>query len=183
MDTEAPGYRRIRRLGTGSAATVWLVRSRDSGREYALKIFHRTAESPVAEADTDDGDTHDDAAHDDAAHDRVGHDRLHLLRHYADIGLVAAVVGKTIEAEPIVEMAEQPDVFLQRDVGAPSTATAAAAATTATAETTATAAWKTTLTWYWQGKAATVALDMKATGHIVVWIWLWAKIRSGVVQR
>src|SRR5437660_943346 len=66
-----------------------------------------------------------------AAHDRVGHDRLDLLRHHADIGLVTAVVAEAIEAEAAIEMAEQRNVVLERDVGSP-TATAHAAAHAAT---------------------------------------------------
>src|SRR5438876_5054187 len=31
-----------------------------------------------------------------AAHHRRGHDRLHFLRHHADMGLVAAVVGEAV---------------------------------------------------------------------------------------
>src|SRR5262249_60629074 len=38
-----------------------------------------------------------------AEHDRLLHHRLHLLRHDADVGCVAAVVSKSIEAKPIVE--------------------------------------------------------------------------------
>src|SRR5262249_39095634 len=61
------------------------------------------------------------------------HDRLHLLRHHADIGFVAADIAEAIEAEPVVEPAEQNDVVLERDIGPPAAATTAtAAATTAT---------------------------------------------------
>src|SRR5215475_16218705 len=72
------------------------------------------------------------------AHDRVRHDRLHLLRHHADIGLVAAVVAEAIEAEAVVEMAEQRDVVLERNIRPPSAATATAAAAAAAAEAAAT---------------------------------------------
>jgi CO/xanthine dehydrogenase Mo-binding subunit len=57
---------------------------------------------------------------------------LHLLRHHTDIGLVAAVIGKAIEADPIGQMAEKNDVVFQRDIGSPATATAATATATAT---------------------------------------------------
>src|ERR1700747_3596058 len=67
-----------------------------------------------------------------AAHHGVRHDRLHLLRDHADITRVAADVAEAIEAEPVGEMAEQHDVVLERDVGAP--ATTAAADSTATAD-------------------------------------------------
>src|SRR5215510_13135333 len=62
-----------------------------------------------------------------AAHNGAGHDRLHLLRHHADIGPVAAVVAEAIIAEAVVEMAEQ------HDVSSPPAAAAAAAAATASA--------------------------------------------------
>src|SRR5262245_57728255 len=75
-----------------------------------------------------------------ATHDRVRPDRLHLLRHHADIGAVAAGVAEAVEAEAIVEMAEQRDVVLERHIGAPAAAAAAAAATPATATEATTAA-------------------------------------------
>src|SRR5262245_13209543 len=68
-----------------------------------------------------------------AAHNGAGHDRLHLLRHHADIGPVAAVVAEAIIAEAVVEMAEQNDVMLEHDVRSPPAAAAAAAAATASA--------------------------------------------------
>src|SRR6516164_6824825 len=37
------------------------------------------------------------------ASNRVRPDRLHLLRHHADIDLVATVVGEAIEADALVE--------------------------------------------------------------------------------
>src|SRR6266545_1466377 len=64
-----------------------------------------------------------------AADDRRRHDCLDLLRHHADIDLVAVLVGEAVEAEAVGEMAEQDDVVLERDIGAP----AATAATTAAA--------------------------------------------------
>src|SRR5262245_41920924 len=68
-----------------------------------------------------------------AAHNGAGHDRLHLLRHHADIGPVAAVVAEAIIAEAVVEMAEQNDVMLEHDVRSPPAAAAAAHAATAAA--------------------------------------------------
>src|SRR5215510_4598722 len=62
------------------------------------------------------------------AHDCLRHDRLHLLRHHADIGLVAAVVAEAIEAEAVVEMAEQRDLVLQRNIGPPTAAATETAA-------------------------------------------------------
>src|SRR6185295_8266062 len=59
------------------------------------------------------------------------HDRLYFLRHHPDIGLVAAEIAEAVIAEAIVQMPEQHDVMLQRDVGASATTSAAAAATTA----------------------------------------------------
>src|SRR5262245_35949732 len=82
-----------------------------------------------------------------AAHDRFRHDALHLLRHHADIGLVAAVVAEAIEAEAVVETAEQRDVVLERNIRPSSTtATTAPAAATTTAEPAATAAAETAAT-------------------------------------
>src|SRR5271154_1911999 len=69
-----------------------------------------------------------------AAHDRSRHDSLHLLRHHADIELVAAVVGEAIEAKAVVEPPQQGNVVLEPNIGAsPATATptATTAATTA----------------------------------------------------
>src|SRR6185369_1711538 len=74
-----------------------------------------------------------------AAH-RFRHDDLHLLRHHADIGFVAADVAEAIEAKAVVELAEQSDVMLDADIGAPATATTAASATAAAAHTAATTA-------------------------------------------
>src|SRR5262245_2108679 len=67
------------------------------------------------------------------AHDCLRHDGLHVLRHHADIGLVAAVVAEAIEAEAVVEMAEQRDVVLQRNIRPPTAASPEAAATAAEA--------------------------------------------------
>src|SRR5215218_4143034 len=50
-------------------------------------------------------------------HHRGRHDRLHFLRHHANVGLVAAVVGEAIEAEAIFEVAEEEDVMLEHHVG------------------------------------------------------------------
>src|SRR5215510_7092538 len=70
-----------------------------------------------------------------AAHNRLRHDRLHFLRHHTHVGLVAADIAEAVEPEAVVEMTEQGDVVLERDVGAP-----AAATTTATGARSATAA-------------------------------------------
>src|SRR6187397_2742108 len=75
------------------------------------------------------------------ADDSIRPHGLNFLRHYADITLVAAVVAEAIEAEAIVEMPEQDDMVLERDVGTSSaTATAAAATAAACARATTTAA-------------------------------------------
>src|SRR5262245_4880334 len=58
-------------------------------------------------------------------HDRVRHDRLHLLRHDADIGLLAAVIAETIEPKAVVETAEKGDVVLEHNIGAPAAASSA----------------------------------------------------------
>src|SRR5580692_8685126 len=69
-----------------------------------------------------------------AADDGVRPHVLHVLRHDADIRSRLAVIDKAIDAETVVEMAEQNDVVLEPDVGAASAAaTRPAAATTATA--------------------------------------------------
>jgi hypothetical protein len=70
-----------------------------------------------------------------AAPDRVRPDHLHLLRHHADIDLVAAIIGEAIEADAVVEMADDGDIVLEPHVGPPaaSAATAAAEATAAAA--------------------------------------------------
>src|SRR4030088_1184625 len=54
-----------------------------------------------------------------AAQYRRGHDCLDFLRHHADIGLVAAVVGEAVEAEAVIEVAEKRDVVLKHHVGSP----------------------------------------------------------------
>src|SRR4029078_70415 len=66
------------------------------------------------------------------ADDSIRPHGLNFLRHYADITLVAAVVAEAIEAEAIVEMPEQDDMVLERDVGTSSATASAAAATAAT---------------------------------------------------
>src|SRR6185369_2812079 len=74
-----------------------------------------------------------------ATHHRIRHHGLYLLRDHADIRLLAANVAETVVAEAVGEMAEQDDVVLQRDVGAPPAASAATS-TPASAETATTAA-------------------------------------------
>ena len=78
-----------------------------------------------------------------AALDGVGPHCIDLLRHHADIGLVAAVVGKAIVAESVFQMAEQHNVVLERDVRSASAATSAA---TAAAEAASTAAERSAMT-------------------------------------
>src|SRR5262249_40250854 len=56
-------------------------------------------------------------------HPRLRHDRPHFLRNHPDMRTTAAVIGEAIEAEAIVEAAEQDDVVLEPDVGPPSAAT------------------------------------------------------------
>src|SRR6187401_1096226 len=74
-----------------------------------------------------------------AADDCIRSNDLHFLRHHADISLVAAVVAEAIEAEPAVQMPEQDDVVLERDVRAASAAATTTAATSAAAAATAAA--------------------------------------------
>src|SRR2546423_2202855 len=54
-----------------------------------------------------------------AAQYRRGHDCLDLLRHHADIRLVAAVVAEAVEAKAVVEVAEKREVVLKHHVGSP----------------------------------------------------------------
>ena len=77
------------------------------------------------------------------ARDCIRCDRLHVLRHHADIGFVAAVIAEAIVPKATGEIAEQNDIVLERDVRSPS---AAAATTTATAATTAATAARTCAT-------------------------------------
>jgi pimeloyl-ACP methyl ester carboxylesterase len=54
---------------------------------------------------------------------------LDLLRHDADIGLIAADVAEPVVTEPITKISEQADILLPRDFGSsPSTAAASSAA-------------------------------------------------------
>ena len=71
---------------------------------------------------------------------RIWPNNLHFLRHDADVGLAAAVIGKPVEAKAVVEVTEQDDVVLKRDIGSPSATTAAATTTSATPATRAAAA-------------------------------------------
>jgi len=67
-------------------------------------------------------------------HDRLRHDLLHFLRDDAHIGLAAAVIAEAIEAEAVVEMAEQDDIVLEAQIGPPTaTSTSAAAGMTTSA--------------------------------------------------
>lgn len=64
-------------------------------------------------------------------HDGLRHHGLHFLRHYADIGSVAAVIAESIEADAVGEMPEKLDIVLEHNVRPP--AASAATATTAPA--------------------------------------------------
>ncbi len=68
----------------------------------------------------------------------VRFDSLHVLRHYSDVGFVAAVITEAIEANAVGEMAEQDDVVFQRDVGPSATAASSTTTTATTSATTAT---------------------------------------------
>jgi len=92
-----------------------------------------------------------------SAHDRLRHDLLHFLGDDADIGLIAAVVTEAIDAEAVVEMAEENDIVFERDIGTASAAATAAAATAASAHATATAAAHTTAATAHGAAAATAA--------------------------
>src|ERR1043165_9151862 len=67
-----------------------------------------------------------------AARDCIGPDHADLLRHHANPSLLASVIGKAIIAHAILQIAEQHDVMLERNIGAaPAAATAESAAATA----------------------------------------------------
>src|SRR5215470_924098 len=70
-----------------------------------------------------------------ATQHRFGHHGLNFLCDHTDVGLVAAIVAEAIEAEAVVEPAEQRDVVLEQHVGMASAAfpTALPAAATPTA--------------------------------------------------
>jgi hypothetical protein len=63
-----------------------------------------------------------------AAHDCLRYDGLHFLRNDADVGAVASIVSKAIEAEIVVKTAEQHSVVFQRGVGSSTTTTTEPAA-------------------------------------------------------
>ena len=71
------------------------------------------------------------------AYDCLRHDSLHFLRNHPDIGRVAAVVRKAVEADAVFEITEQDNIVLEHNVGSPAAATSttavAASATTVTA--------------------------------------------------
>ena len=58
------------------------------------------------------------------AHDRLRDNPLHLLRDNSDIGFFASIINEAIEANAIVETAEQADLVLKPKIGSPSAATA-----------------------------------------------------------
>ena len=64
-----------------------------------------------------------------AAHDRGRHDCLDFLSNDTDIRFVAAIIAEAIEAETVIETAEQVDVVLQGNIRAPSAAASAPAST------------------------------------------------------
>jgi len=51
---------------------------------------------------------------------------LHLLRHDADIGSIAAVIAEAIVPKIVVETAEEDNVVLEQDIGAPAAASSSA---------------------------------------------------------
>ena len=51
-----------------------------------------------------------------AAVDRIGPHRIDLLRHHADIGFLAAVIGEAVVTQAVLQMTEQHDIVLERDV-------------------------------------------------------------------
>ena len=75
-----------------------------------------------------------------AALDRIGPDHTDLLRHHADIGLLAPVIGEAVVAQSVFQMTQQHDVVLERDIRTASAATTAESAATAAAKTAATSA-------------------------------------------
>src|SRR5690242_6500321 len=89
------------------ASDARTVRQCPAGGEPILVSLHPQAETAVKDAQI--------AVL--AAHHGIGPDRFDLLRHYADIALMAAIVGEAVEAKPIVETAEQFDIMLEPDVG------------------------------------------------------------------
>jgi len=50
------------------------------------------------------------------AHDCFGHDRLHLLGQNPDVDFVTAVIDEAIEANAVVETADNPDVVFEPHV-------------------------------------------------------------------
>src|SRR4029453_9493202 len=68
--------------------------------------------------------------------DRVGPHHADFLRHHADIGFGAAVIGEAVVAQPVLQMPQQNDVMLERDVRAASAATSTTAAESTAAATT-----------------------------------------------
>ena len=82
------------------------------GLERQTELLVKDAQIPVA-----------------TAHDSLGRDRLHFLRQDTDIGLVAAIVAEAIETKSVVEMAEEHDTVLERNIGSTSATTTPSAAT------------------------------------------------------
>lgn len=69
----------------------------------------------------------------------IWHHSLHFLRDHSDIGPIASIVAKAVEAEAIGEMPKKNDVVLKRNVGSTTATAAAATAAATTAATTAAA--------------------------------------------
>jgi hypothetical protein len=46
----------------------------------------------------------------------IGPYRADLLRHYADIGFFAAVIGEAVVTQSVLQVTQQHDVVLERDV-------------------------------------------------------------------
>ncbi len=67
------------------------------------------------------------------AGDRLRHHRPHFLCDDADVGVVAAIVAEAVEADAVVQTAEQDDVMLEPDIGPAAAAAAAAPAAPARA--------------------------------------------------
>jgi hypothetical protein len=65
--------------------------------------------------------------------DRSRHDTLYLLRDHPDIGGLGAVIGKTVEAEPVLHDSQQEDMVLELNIGTAPAATAPATTTTTSA--------------------------------------------------
>ena len=68
-----------------------------------------------------------------ASHDRTRRHRLDFLSDDTDIGFVAAVIAKAIEAETVTETSEQVDIVFEGNIRAPSAAASTTASSTSEA--------------------------------------------------